>query len=234
MASVPRPCPILLVTIQATDRRRGKSTLGSNKADSTSTQQQVGGVSVPVAGGGGQPDRRKPTTLFPNDDVPCCPLLFLWGTGDLWASIWAPLLYLLPPPPTHLLLPPSSPSSLMLGGTYRWITNDNGLCSLMWELAIVSASSAERRTCTNKTGAVANLEASPPHKPALFTPGIKFDAANHHFLRVGVCLSLNGGGGSSGWSRLHLLGSIFTPPSAQYSSLASAPGMKPTSLFIYR
>lgn len=37
------------------------------------------------------------------------------------------------PPPAHLLLPPSSSSSSMLGGTYLRITNDNGLCSLMWE-----------------------------------------------------------------------------------------------------
>lgn len=32
-------------------------------------------------------------------------------------------------PPWH----PLAPSSLTLSSTYLWITNDNGLCSLMWE-----------------------------------------------------------------------------------------------------
>lgn len=43
------------------------------------------------------------------------------------------LAYLLPSlcllPPWH----PLAPSSLTLSSTYLWITNDNGLCSLMWE-----------------------------------------------------------------------------------------------------
>lgn len=88
--------------------------IGINKADYTSIHQQGGGVSVPVQVGRARERRaglgliwlgalvanvddwrerwRKPTTLFPNDDVPCCPL-FLSGRGDPWASIWARIIY---------------------------------------------------------------------------------------------------------------------------------------------
>lgn len=80
-----------------------------------------------------------------------------WGQPTVPPLLSSPLLFpplhpsvrFIPPPPPRCLycatsscsfgpsfaylLSPSPPSSLTLGGTYLWITNDNGLCSLKWE-----------------------------------------------------------------------------------------------------
>lgn len=100
-----------------------------------------------------QPEKGKPTTLFPSDDICDSSLLFLLGDGcegdnrqsllflpphlsclpsvlflsTLSACITVSSPRLLPPPC------PLAPSSLTLSSTYLWINNDNGLCSLKWE-----------------------------------------------------------------------------------------------------